>query len=116
MKFIAVIGTIASSVAALAAAPVDYVKEIQPLLAQHCYQCHGATQPKHGLRLDTAAFALKGGQNGPAIQRLAGSGCASGPVQMAAEIAARFEVCEPRKAVPSDAAPVTASTGDAGGW
>lgn len=68
MKFIAVIGTIASSVAALAAAPVDYVKEIQPLLAQHCYQCHGATQPKHGLRLDTAAFALKGGQNGPAIQ------------------------------------------------
>ncbi len=67
MKFIAVIGTIAASTAALAAAPVDYVKEIQPLLAQHCYQCHGATQPKHGLRLDTAAFALKGGQGGPAI-------------------------------------------------
>ncbi len=67
MKFIAVIGSIAASTAALTAAPVDYVKEIQPLLAQHCYQCHGATQPKHGLRLDTAAFALKGGQNGPAI-------------------------------------------------
>jgi mono/diheme cytochrome c family protein len=68
MKFIAVIGTLAASSAALAAAPVDYVKEIQPLLAQNCYQCHGATQPKHGLRLDTAAFAIKGGQSGPAIK------------------------------------------------
>ena len=49
------------------AAPVDYAREIQPLLAQHCYQCHGAMQPKHGLRLDTAASALKGGQSGPAF-------------------------------------------------
>ena len=32
-------------------------------------------------------------------------------MQIAAEIAARFEVCEPTKAVPSDAAPVTASNG-----
>ncbi|MEQ2007122.1 MAG: PSD1 and planctomycete cytochrome C domain-containing protein [Limisphaerales bacterium] len=68
MKFIAAIGTLALSAAAHAAAPVDYAKEIQPLLAQNCYQCHGATQPKHGLRLDTAAFALKGGQSGPAIK------------------------------------------------
>ena len=68
MKFIAVIGSLVASAAALPAAPVDYVKEIQPLLAQHCYQCHGATQPKRGLRLDTAAFALKGGQSGPAVQ------------------------------------------------
>ncbi|NBV22951.1 MAG: DUF1549 domain-containing protein [Proteobacteria bacterium] len=68
MKLIVALGTIAASAVTLAAAPVDYVKEIQPLLAQHCYQCHGATQPKHGLRLDTAASAIKGGQTGPAIQ------------------------------------------------
>jgi mono/diheme cytochrome c family protein len=68
MKFIAVTAVFAASAVALAGAPVDYVKEIQPLLAQHCYQCHGATQPKHGLRLDTAAFALKGGLSGPAIK------------------------------------------------
>ena len=68
MKFNAVIGTLSLSATALVAAPVDYVKEIQPLLAQHCYQCHGATQPKHGLRLDTAAFAIKGGQSGAAIK------------------------------------------------
>ncbi|KAF0179370.1 MAG: cytochrome c553 [Limisphaerales bacterium] len=68
MKLNAAIGTLAASAAALVAAPVDYVREIQPLLAQNCYQCHGATQPKHGLRLDTAALALKGGQAGPAIK------------------------------------------------
>ncbi|MSU28170.1 MAG: DUF1549 domain-containing protein, partial [Pedosphaera sp.] len=68
MKFNAVIGMLSLSATALVAAPVDYVKEIQPLLAQHCYQCHGATQPKHGLRLDTAAFAIKGGQSGAAIK------------------------------------------------
>lgn len=68
MKLIVAIGTLAASATALVGAPVDYVKDIQPLLAQNCYQCHGATQPKHGLRLDTAAFALKGGQSGPAIK------------------------------------------------
>ena len=48
------------------------------------------------------------------IQRLAGSGWASGPVQSAAEIAARFELWAPRNAVASEAAPVTASTGCVG--
>jgi mono/diheme cytochrome c family protein len=47
-----------------AAAPVDYVKEVKPILAEHCYRCHGASQQKSGLRLDTAALALKGGANG----------------------------------------------------
>ncbi len=50
-----------------AAESVDYLKEIKPLLSGACYQCHSETQQKHGLRLDTAAFALKGGTNGPAI-------------------------------------------------
>ncbi|NDB77552.1 MAG: DUF1549 domain-containing protein, partial [Verrucomicrobia bacterium] len=68
MNLIVVIGTLAASATALVGAPVDYGKEIQPLLAQNCYQCHGVTQPKRGLRLDTAAFALNGGQSGPAIK------------------------------------------------
>lgn len=46
---------------------VDYTKEIKPILSGICYQCHSETQQKHGLRLDTAAYALKGGQSGPAI-------------------------------------------------
>ncbi|HXG48835.1 MAG TPA: DUF1553 domain-containing protein [Methylomirabilota bacterium] len=46
------------------AVPVDYLQEVKPLLAAHCYRCHGASQQKGGLRLDTAAFARKGGEHG----------------------------------------------------
>jgi hypothetical protein len=45
--------------------------------------------------------------DGPAHQRCRGSACASGPVQIAAEMAARFDVCAPNGAVTSDASPVT---------
>jgi mono/diheme cytochrome c family protein len=51
-----------------AGAPVDYARDVKPLLATHCYKCHGATQQKNGLRLDTAASALNGGDHGAAIQ------------------------------------------------
>ena len=51
----------------LAAEPVDYMKEIKPILSTACYQCHSETQQKHGLRVDTAASAIKGGQSGAAI-------------------------------------------------
>jgi len=37
MKLIAVIGMFAVSAAVLLAAPVDYVKEIKPLLREQCY-------------------------------------------------------------------------------
>src|SRR5258708_28970822 len=50
-----------------AATPIDYAREGKPILAQNCYRCHGASQQKSGLRLDTAAFALKGGESGPAL-------------------------------------------------
>lgn len=57
------LGFVAGSAAI--AAPVDYVREIKPILAEHCYRCHGASQQKSDLRLDTAALALKGGEYGP---------------------------------------------------
>ena len=56
------------TVAARAAEPVDYLKDIKPVLAAHCYKCHGASQQKAGLRLDTAALALTGGRTGPALK------------------------------------------------
>lgn len=46
------------------AAPVDYVREIKPVFAEHCYRCHGASQQKGEMRIDTAALSLKGGENG----------------------------------------------------
>ena len=52
---------------ARADAPVDYTEQVKPLLARHCVSCHGATKPRAGLRLDTAAAVLRGNKNGPAI-------------------------------------------------
>src|SRR5688572_5340566 len=46
----------------------DYLREIKPILAEHCYRCHGASQQKSGLRLDTAAAAIKGGEKGPSLK------------------------------------------------
>src|SRR5262245_31008043 len=52
----------------LAAPAVDYLRDIKPILTTTCVKCHGADQQKGGLRLDTAAAALKGGEKGPAIR------------------------------------------------
>jgi mono/diheme cytochrome c family protein len=47
--------------------PVDYAARIKPILTGHCVSCHGSTKARGSLRLDTAAFALKGGKAGPVI-------------------------------------------------
>jgi mono/diheme cytochrome c family protein len=52
---------------AAAAEPVDYVRDIKPLFGQRCTSCHGSQKQKSGLRLDTAAGALHGGDSGPAV-------------------------------------------------
>ena len=50
------------------AAPVDFVREVQPIFARHCHECHGGARQKSGLRLDIKSEALKGGDNhGPDI-------------------------------------------------
>lgn len=54
----------------LLAAPPDFQREVQPILAEHCTLCHGvdAENRKSGLRLDLRDAALKGGESGaPAI-------------------------------------------------
>src|SRR5437773_11341213 len=61
------VGFWALASSALAADPVDYLRDVKPILSQHCYSCHGAQKQKSGLRLDTAAAARKGGNSGPAI-------------------------------------------------
>ena len=45
----------------------DFAREIEPLLAEHCWECHGASKQKGGLRLDHRLGALTGGDGGPAI-------------------------------------------------
>ena len=58
-----------SSVSALVADDrVDYLKQIKPMLTRRCVACHGALKQEGGLRLDTAALAIKGGESGAAIK------------------------------------------------
>src|SRR6185295_2231599 len=47
---------------------VDYKQDIQPLLAQNCYSCHGGEVQQAGLRLDLRQNALRGGDYGPVIK------------------------------------------------
>jgi uncharacterized membrane protein len=45
-----------------------YQREIEPMLARHCYECHGNGKAKGKLRLDDREAALRGGKSGrPAI-------------------------------------------------
>ena len=44
-----------------------FEKEVRPILATRCQSCHGADKQKGGLRLDSRAGALAGGDSGPAI-------------------------------------------------
>ena len=49
--------------------PVDFAKDVQPIFAKSCLSCHGPEKQKSGYRLDSAAAALKGGDNhSPAIK------------------------------------------------
>ena len=50
------------------ATAVDYATQIKPLLKQKCYACHGGLKQKAGLRLDTVALMLKGGESGSAAK------------------------------------------------
>ena len=46
---------------------VDFRREIEPILRQACYQCHGAQRSMGQLRLDSKAAALRGGISGKVI-------------------------------------------------
>ena len=61
--FVAILAAAAPS----AAVAVDYRTDIQPILAKHCYSCHGSLRQKGSLRLDHVSFIRTGGDSGPAI-------------------------------------------------
>ncbi|MGH9842711.1 MAG: DUF1553 domain-containing protein [Blastocatellia bacterium] len=46
---------------------VDFKRDIEPIFAASCNQCHGAKKAAGQLRLDVKAAAMKGGISGPAI-------------------------------------------------
>lgn len=59
--------------AAQAPSPVDFRRDVQPILRDHCYACHGPEQQMNGLRLDRRADAMRGG-----TQSVIGPGNAEG--------------------------------------
>ncbi len=55
------------ALAAPAAEPVSYDKQVRPLLADRCYSCHGPDKQKGELRLDSPAAIRKGGKHGDVL-------------------------------------------------
>jgi len=49
-------------------AMIDFERQVQPIIADHCLECHSQDKRKGGLSLATYADALDGGRNGPAIR------------------------------------------------
>lgn len=48
----------------LKGAEIDFTRDVQPVLAARCYECHGADVRKGGLRLDLKHDAMLGGDDG----------------------------------------------------
>ncbi|MEI7685821.1 MAG: PSD1 and planctomycete cytochrome C domain-containing protein [Planctomycetota bacterium] len=70
LPFVVAIAVFAASFAVSAAEAqeaVDFTRDVKPIFAKHCVDCHGPKKQKAGLRLDAAAALLKGTQTGPAV-------------------------------------------------
>lgn len=52
---------------ARAGAPVDFIRDIQPIFKASCTECHDAKKHKSDLRLDNRLDGLRGGETGIAI-------------------------------------------------
>ncbi len=50
-----------------AAQPVDFIRDIQPILEKKCLQCHGRGHDKGGFRLDDRALLLGESDSGKAV-------------------------------------------------
>jgi uncharacterized membrane protein len=46
---------------------IVFERDVEPILASACYECHGPSKRKGALRLDNKSIALKGGNTGPAV-------------------------------------------------
>lgn len=81
-----------------ATAPVDFAKDILPILESSCLRCHGAVNPKGRFRLDNREAALRGGENGIAI--LPGRSAESRLIHLVARLDADMQMPPPGKGDP----------------
>ncbi len=47
--------------------PPSYARQVKPLLARYCLECHNAAEAKGGLVLETFETLMEGGQKGPIL-------------------------------------------------
>jgi mono/diheme cytochrome c family protein len=59
LLFLALSAALVPALAFAADPPVDFAREIQPLLARRCFSCHGPDKAEGGLRLNARESALK---------------------------------------------------------
>jgi hypothetical protein len=45
-----------------------FEKNVRPVLAERCYECHGAHKHQNGLRLDSRAAVLRGSDYGKVVE------------------------------------------------
>ncbi len=79
--------------------PVDFAREIQPILQDRCFSCHGTKKQEAGLRLDIRRRAYLGGDTGPAI--VPGS-------SMTSELIRRISTADETQRMPPDEEPLPA--------
>ena len=67
-RLVGMAGLLAASAALFSTVPhaqsparVDFGRDVQPILRQQCYSCHGPREQKNGLRLDRRKDAMRGG-------------------------------------------------------
>jgi len=98
------IGTTTAGAAELPPAanrPIDFARDIKPLLAKHCWSCHGAETRESGLRLDLSSGLLAGGDTGKAV--VPGKSADSRLVHYIAGL-------DPKKRMPPDGEPLSAES------
>ena len=71
---------------------VHYAIDIEPILEEHCYKCHGEEKQKAGLRLDLRAAMFDGGKSGKPVL-IVGNGAES-------EIVKRIRSHDPEERMP----------------
>jgi hypothetical protein len=68
MRFLLVTIVLAGLSCSLAVAgPIDFARDVRPILEKHCFDCHSSDYAESDLRLDMATTILDGGNSGPAV-------------------------------------------------
>lgn len=78
--------------------PVDFVKDVQPLLRQHCFECHAAGNEEGGLNLGIRQRVFEGGDHGPVL--IKGDSANSRLIHLVARL-------NPQEAMPPEGRPLS---------